>query len=94
MLNEEYKLAIVVSPEYPEGTALLLEPNTNPTASKYQRELISTAKGMEITPQHKTDFGSSKSPLKQFSKKDCKNGDRKSMPTLWSKLCERLERDG
>ena len=40
MLNEEYKLAIVVSPKYPEGTALLLESNTNPTASKYQRELI------------------------------------------------------
>ena len=40
MLNEEYKLAIVVSPEYPEGTALLLEPNTNPTALKYQRELF------------------------------------------------------
>mgnify|MGYP001808876992 CR=1 FL=1 len=29
MLNKEYKLAIVVSPEYP-----------NPTASKYQRELF------------------------------------------------------
>ena len=40
MLNEEYKLAIVVSPKYPEGTALLLESNTNPTASKYQRELF------------------------------------------------------
>ena len=40
MLNEEYKLVIVVSPEYPKGTALLLEPNTNPTASIYQRELF------------------------------------------------------
>ena len=40
MLNEEYKLAIVVSPKYPEGTAVLLEPNTNPTALKYQRELF------------------------------------------------------
>ena len=40
MLNEEYKLAIVVSPKYPEGTALLLESTTNPTASKYQRELF------------------------------------------------------
>ncbi|MDK2913630.1 MAG: hypothetical protein PWQ79_545 [Thermococcaceae archaeon] len=35
----EYRLAIVVSPEEPEGTALLLEPNENPTAKDYQASL-------------------------------------------------------
>ena len=39
MLNEEYQLAIVVSPEDPKGTALVLEPNSNPTASNYQQEI-------------------------------------------------------
>ncbi len=39
MLNEEYQLAIVVSPKDPNGTALLLEPNSNPTASNYQQEI-------------------------------------------------------
>ncbi len=32
----EANLAIVVSPEDPEGTALLLEPNDNPIAKTYQ----------------------------------------------------------
>ncbi len=35
----EAKLAIVASPLEPQGTALLLEPNENPTASRYQKEL-------------------------------------------------------
>ena len=39
MLNEEYQLAIVVSPEDPKGTALLLEPNSNHTDSNYQQEI-------------------------------------------------------
>ena len=39
MINEEYQLAIVVSQEDPNGTALLLEPNSNPFARKYQQEI-------------------------------------------------------
>lgn len=35
----EYKLAIVVSPEQTDGTALLLEPNENPIAKNYQQAL-------------------------------------------------------
>jgi len=35
----EAYLAIVVSPEEPEGTALLLEPNENPIAKTYQEAL-------------------------------------------------------
>lgn len=33
----EAQLAIVASPEEPEGTGLLLEPNNNPIASTYQK---------------------------------------------------------
>ena len=40
----ENNLAIVVSPEQPEGTALLLEPNDNPIAGSYQQALY--AQGM------------------------------------------------
>jgi catechol 2,3-dioxygenase-like lactoylglutathione lyase family enzyme len=39
MFVPEANLAIVVSPEEPEGTGLLLEPNDNPIASSYQRAL-------------------------------------------------------
>lgn len=35
----EAQLAIVVSPEEPQGTALLLEPNSNPIAKTYQEAL-------------------------------------------------------
>lgn len=35
----EANLAIVVSPEEPLGTALLLEPTDNPMAKKYQQEI-------------------------------------------------------
>ena len=35
----EADLAIVVSPEEPEGTALLLEPNGNPIAKAYQEAI-------------------------------------------------------
>lgn len=35
----EAELAIVVSPEEPDGAALLLEPNGNPIASTYQEAL-------------------------------------------------------
>ncbi len=35
----EAQLAIVVSPEEPEGTGLLLEPNSNPIAKTYQEAL-------------------------------------------------------
>jgi predicted enzyme related to lactoylglutathione lyase len=35
----EMYLAIVVSPEEPNGTVLLLEPNNNPIASNYQTAL-------------------------------------------------------
>lgn len=38
----EHYLAIVVSPEAPDGTALLLEPNVNPIAVLYQRGLYET----------------------------------------------------
>ena len=35
----EANLAIVASPEEPEGTGLLLEPNDNPIASTYQQAI-------------------------------------------------------
>jgi predicted enzyme related to lactoylglutathione lyase len=38
----EADLAIVVSPEDPEGTALLLEPNGNPIAKTYQEAVYGT----------------------------------------------------
>ena len=36
------QLAIVVSPEDPEGTTLMLEPNGNPIASTYQQAIFGT----------------------------------------------------
>jgi hypothetical protein len=42
----EANLAIVASPEEPEGTGLLLEPNDNPIASTYQQAIY--AAGMPI----------------------------------------------
>jgi predicted enzyme related to lactoylglutathione lyase len=36
------KLAIVVSPEEPQGTALLLEPNSNTAVKSYQETIYST----------------------------------------------------
>jgi predicted enzyme related to lactoylglutathione lyase len=39
MYMPEHYLAIVASPEDPEGTGLLLEPNMNPIASTYQQAL-------------------------------------------------------
>ena len=41
MRMPEHQLAIVVSPEDPDGTALLLEPNGNPIARTYQEALRS-----------------------------------------------------
>jgi predicted enzyme related to lactoylglutathione lyase len=35
----EAQVVVVISPEQPNGTGLLLEPNQNPIASRYQREL-------------------------------------------------------
>lgn len=35
----EHRLAIVISPEQPNGPALLLEPNDNPIAQAYQQAL-------------------------------------------------------
>ena len=40
MYMPEAYLAIVVSPEQPDGTALLLEPNNNPIAKTYQEGLF------------------------------------------------------
>lgn len=40
MYMPEAYLAIVVSPEQPEGSMLLLEPNQNPIASTYQKGLF------------------------------------------------------
>lgn len=39
MYEPKHSLAIVVSPEDPNGTALLLEPNINPIAKKYQHDI-------------------------------------------------------
>jgi predicted enzyme related to lactoylglutathione lyase len=39
LLMPEANLAIVVSPEEPDGTGLLLEPNENPIASTYQKAI-------------------------------------------------------
>ena len=39
MFVPEAELAIVVSPEEPDGTALLLEPDTNPIAKNYKEGL-------------------------------------------------------
>lgn len=41
------KLAIVASPLEPQGTTLLLEPNENPIASRYQKELYEA--GLPVT---------------------------------------------
>ncbi|MFC4559027.1 VOC family protein [Virgibacillus kekensis] len=35
----DFKWVTVVSPEEPEGVELLLEPNENPAAEKYQKEI-------------------------------------------------------
>lgn len=43
MYLPEHYVAIVVSPEQPEGTSLLLEPNDNPIASDYQQALWKAA---------------------------------------------------
>src|SRR3954447_3290284 len=42
MYIPEAALAIVVSPEEPNSTGLLLEPNNNPIASTYQQALYNT----------------------------------------------------
>lgn len=39
MFMPEMKLAIITSPEEPNGTGLMLEPNENPIAKNYQNEL-------------------------------------------------------
>jgi predicted enzyme related to lactoylglutathione lyase len=39
MFMPEARLAIVASPEEPDGTGLLLEPNENPIAGNYQQAL-------------------------------------------------------
>lgn len=39
MFIPEAQLAIVVSPEEPNGTAMMLEPNSNPIAKNYQEGL-------------------------------------------------------
>jgi 4-hydroxyphenylpyruvate dioxygenase-like putative hemolysin len=39
MYEPEANLAIVASPQDPEGTVLLLEPNEKPLAKNYQQEL-------------------------------------------------------
>lgn len=39
MFMPEARMAIIVSPEDPAGTALLLEPNENPIAKTYQESL-------------------------------------------------------
>ena len=41
MFIPEANLAIVVSPEEPEGTGLLLEPNDNPAAKTFQEAIYS-----------------------------------------------------
>ncbi len=38
--NGEYRWLTVVSPEEPDGTELLLEPNDNPAAKDYQQALF------------------------------------------------------
>jgi len=43
----EFKWLTVVSPEEPDGTELVLEPNDNPTASTYQQGLFE--QGIPIT---------------------------------------------
>lgn len=40
MYMPEHYLAIVVSPEQPNGTSLMLEPNQNPIAKEYQERLF------------------------------------------------------
>lgn len=47
-------LAIVVSPEDPDGTALLLEPNDNPIAKMYQEGLY--AAGLPVIVFEVTDL--------------------------------------
>lgn len=63
-LMPEHNLAIVVSPEQPEGTALLLEPNDNPIASTYQSALY--AQGMPAIVFGVTDIQQEYTRLKQM----------------------------
>lgn len=43
----EFKWLTVVSPEEPDGTELLLEPNNNPAAASYQRAIFQ--QGIPVT---------------------------------------------
>ena len=54
----EYRWLTVVSPEEPEGTELLLEPNDNPAAKTYQQALFEQQipAAMFFTDDVKADF--------------------------------------
>ena len=60
----EANLAIVASPEEPEGTGLLLEPNDNPIAKTYQEALYKT--GLPVIVFGVSDINNEYDRLKQL----------------------------
>jgi catechol 2,3-dioxygenase-like lactoylglutathione lyase family enzyme len=72
----EFKWLTVVSPEEPDGTELLLEPNNNPAASTYQKALYE--QGIPLTAFAVDDIQSEYTRLKAlgvvFSKEPTKMG--------------------
>ena len=63
------------------------------TYSEFQNNLVFPASGTVGGAEKKVDFRSSTGQLKQFDKKDCVGGDRKSMPRQWQEICESLDGD-
>ncbi|CAN5532750.1 methylglyoxalase [soil metagenome] len=59
----EYKWLTVASPDEPEGTEILLEPNVNPAASTFQNELFS--QGIPLTAFEVDDVQSEYEKLKK-----------------------------
>ena len=63
------------------------------TYSEFQNNFVLPASGIVEGKRKKVDFRSRTGQLKQFDKKDCVGGDRKSMPKQWQKICEGLDGD-
>lgn len=63
------------------------------TYSEFKNNLAFSASGTAGDTGKKVNFRSSAGQLKQFDKKDCMSGDRKSMPRQWQDICEGLDGD-
>src|SRR4030095_8247593 len=75
MYKPEMWLAIVVSPEEPEGTALLLEPNHNPISKSFQEGVYKAGLPVIIlgTKDIRKDFERLKAQGVKFKKEPAKN---------------------